>query len=98
MGMKRRWIRQLGRGVQVLIALIALLYLGDWAVLELRVAHGTAYSTVEVSQFLATSLKGNKTEYDLLGTAQETCTRSIFPQRWHPPCWWLNRHTSQWEE
>lgn len=98
LGMKRRWIRQLGLGVQVLIGLIALLYLGDWATLELRAAHGTAYRTVEVTQFLATSLKGKKTEYDLMGTTQETCTRSIFPQLWHPPCWWLERHTSQWEQ
>ena len=96
--MKWRWLRQLGRGVQIVIVLIALLYVGDWAVLEFRVAHGTAYSTVEVTQFLATSLKGNKTEYDLMGTAQETCTRSIFPQKWHPPCWWLKRHTTQWEQ
>ena len=60
-------------------------------------AHGNAYSTVQVDQFLATPLKGEKTEYDLMGTTEETCTRSIFPQKWHPPCWWLKRHTSQWE-
>jgi hypothetical protein len=50
-----------------------------------------------VRQFLATSLKGNKTEYDLLGVVPETCSRSIFPQDGNPACWWLQRHTSQWE-
>ncbi len=95
--MAARWMRQLGRILLVLVGLLALLYVGDWAVLEVRVAHGTAYSTVEVTQFLATQLKGNKTEYDWMGTVEETCTRSLFPQKRHPPCWWLKRHTSQWE-
>lgn len=93
----RRWVRQIVRFFPVLVGAIALLYIGDWGVFEVRVAHGNAYSTVQVDQFLATSLKGNKTEYDLMGTTQETCTRTIFPQQWHPPCWWLKRHTSQWE-
>jgi hypothetical protein len=93
----RRWARWLGRWVPVLIGAIALLYIGDWVVLEVRATHGNAYSTVQVNQFLATALKGEKTEYDLMGTTEETCTRSIFPQKWHPPCWWLKRHTAQWE-
>lgn len=94
---KRGWVRQLSFVLQVLIGFLVLLYAGDWVVLEFRVAHGTAYSAVEVDQFLATSLKGNKTEYDLMGTTQETCSRSLFPQMWHPPCWWLKRHTAEWE-
>ena len=92
-----RWIRQLIRFFPVLVGAAALLYVGDWAVFEVRAAHGTAYGTVEVDQFLATPLKGQKTEYDLMGTTQETCSRSIFPQKWHPPCWWLKRHTSKWD-
>ena len=95
--MIRRWMRQLMRWFPVLVGVLALLYVGDWAVLEVRVARGTGYDRVEVTQFLATPLKGNKTEYDLMGTVEETCSRSLFPQMWHPPCWWLKRHTSQWE-
>ncbi|MHB1936271.1 MAG: hypothetical protein ACYCOR_06770 [Acidobacteriaceae bacterium] len=64
----------------MLVAVAALLYIGDWAAFEVRVAHGAAYSTVQVDRFLATPLKGNRTEYDLMGTAQETCSRSMFPQ------------------
>ena len=26
-----------------------------------------------------------------------TCSHSIFPQQGNPACWWLERHTSQWE-
>jgi hypothetical protein len=91
-----KWGRRLGQLVIALLVLFAALYVGDWIGLQVRIAHGTAYSVVEVNQFLATPLKGNKVEYDLMGTVQETCSRSIFPQKGNPPCWWLERHKSQW--
>ncbi len=73
-------MRRFGRALVVLVVLLGLLYVGDWAVLRVRISHGTAYRVVTVNQFLATPLKGNKVEYDLMGTAPETCSRSIFPQ------------------
>jgi hypothetical protein len=79
------------------VGIIALVYLSDWAVLRVRIAHGTGYRTVQITQLLATPLKGNKAEYDMMGTSQETCSRSIFPQKGDLPCWWLLKHTSQWE-
>ena len=94
--MIERWERRF-RGFVVVAAFVGLLYLGDWVVLEIRVAHGTAYRVVQVTQFLATQLKGKKVEYDMMGTFQETCTRSIFPQNGDSPCWWLEKHTSQWK-
>lgn len=95
--MRGVWWRRLGRVVIVMVVLLELLYVGDWMVLSFRVKRGTAYGTVEVHQFLATSLKGNKVEYDLTGTVEETCSRSIFPQKGNPACWWLERHQSHWE-
>jgi hypothetical protein len=92
-----KWAGRLVRLVMVLAVLVGLLYVGDWAVLRTRVSHGTAYGVVQVNQFLATPLKGNKVEYDLMGTVPVTCSRSIFPQQGDPACWWLERHTSQWE-
>jgi DNA mismatch repair protein MutH len=91
------WKRRLGRAVTWLIVLVAILYAGDWIVLRMKVARGTAFGSVPVNQFLATPLKGNKVEYDFTGTVLETCSRSIFPQQGNPACWWLQRHTSQWE-
>lgn len=85
------------RYLVVLVALVAALYVGDWIVFRIRLAHGTALGTVEVNQFLATPLKGNKVEYDLMGTAPVSCSRSIFPQQGGPACWWLERHKAQWE-
>ena len=95
--MIRVWGQRLFRVMIVMVVLLELLYAGDWVVLRFRVAHGTAYGTVEVNQFLATPLKGNKVEYDMMGTVQQACSRSIFPQRGNPACWWLERHKSQWE-
>lgn len=91
------WGQRLVRALVVLVVLLGLLYAGDWVVLRVRVSHGTAYRVVQVNQFLATPLKGNKVEYDLMGTVPETCSRSIFPQKGDPACWWLEKHTSQWE-
>lgn len=79
----------------VSIAVLAF-YLGDVAVFEMRVRRGTAYRTIEVNQFLTTPLKGQKEEYDVTGTLQVLCGRTIFPRTGLPACWWLERHASQW--
>jgi hypothetical protein len=92
-----KWVGRLLQSVLVLGVLTGLLYVGDWLVLRVRVSHGTGYGTVQVNQFLATPLKGNKVEYDLMGTGPVTCSRSIFPQQGNPACWWLERHPTQWE-
>lgn len=91
------WVRRLSRALIVVLLLLGLLYLADWAVLRNRVSHGTAFRVVSVNQFLATPLKGNKVEYDLMGTVPVTCSRSIFPQQGNPACWWLQKHTAQWQ-
>jgi hypothetical protein len=93
----KNWKRIFGRFVVAILIATGLLYAGDWLVLRYRVAHGTAFDSVEVDQFLATSLKGNKTEYDMVGSFQQPCSRSIFPQQGKPACWWVRRHTMQWE-
>jgi hypothetical protein len=92
-----KWGGRLVRLVLMLAVLLGLLYVGDWAMLRVRVAHGTAYDVVQVNQLLATPLKGNKVEYDLMGTVPMPCSRSIFPQQGNPACWWLKRHNTQWE-
>ena len=80
-----------------LVTAAAVLYAGDWIVLRIRMARGTAFSTVQVDQLLASPLKGNKVEYDYMGTVAQPCVRSIFPHDSDVPCWWLKRHPKQWE-
>ena len=90
----KRWLLRIVLG---LAAAAAVLYLGDFAVLQIRVKRGTAYRVVQVNLFLATPLKGNKMEYDFMGIVPVTCSRSIFPQKGNSACWWVERHKSQWE-
>jgi hypothetical protein len=90
-------VRWVVRAAQLLIAALVILYAGDWAMIHLRLSRGTAFRTIQVNQFLATPLKGNKVEYDWAGTVAAQCSRSIFPQADLPACWWLERHKSQWE-
>ncbi|HEX3987692.1 MAG TPA: hypothetical protein VHX13_13920 [Acidobacteriaceae bacterium] len=90
-------LKILERGVLAVMLAAILLWCGDWAMFAVRAARGTSYDTVTVQQFLSTALKGNKQEYDYMGTMQETCARSVFPHGGAPACWWLRRHTTQWE-
>ena len=83
----------------LLVVLVAALagYLGDAVALQIRLHHGTACRTIQVDQFLKTPLKGQKEEYDFTGEVPVTCVRSMFPQLGFRPCWWVERHHSQWQ-
>jgi hypothetical protein len=93
----KRILEILGQVAKVTVLAAVVVWVGDWAVFELRSARGTAFDSVEVEQYLSTALKGNKQEYDYMGTAQENCARALFPHGGAPACWWLRRHTAQWE-
>ena len=87
--------RLLGRMLQGLLAVLVVLYLGDWALLEVR-AGGRPSSSVRVEQFLRTPLKGQKEEFDYMGTVAQPCARSLLPHSSESPCWWLKWHKIQW--
>jgi hypothetical protein len=84
-----KWTQRIVVG---LIAAFVLLYLGDWAVYQLR---GSPQSSVTVSRTLSVPLKGNKTEFDYLGTSQVPCSLSLFSQGGESPCWQLRRNQNQ---
>lgn len=73
----------------------------DGSVFALRRMRGGSMGTMAVDQFVAGALKGNRTEYDYIGTVNQSCTHTLFPQyaasQWNPPCWWLQRHRAHWE-
>ena len=84
-----RWI---GRGLVTLAIAFLAVYAGDWAVFTMR---GSPSSKVTVNRYQIVPLKGHKDEYDYLGSDDEPCSRSLFPQKGQVPCWWLRRHTNQ---
>jgi hypothetical protein len=84
-----RWLLQ----VLVVIAVaFVVAYGGDFAVFKLR---GSPQSTVTVNRFVTIPLKGNKQEFDYLGSMAVPCSISLFPQAGQSPCWQLRRHVNQ---
>lgn len=90
--MTRLLLRWLRRGVVVLAVAFVATYAGDWALFKLR---GSPLSKVTVNRYLTIPLKGNKTEFDYLGTLDAPCSVSLFPQAGQAPCWQLRRHINQ---
>lgn len=90
--MRSRLLRWTERVLLGAVALLALIYGGDYVVFALR---GKPVDQVTVNQYLAVPLKGNKTEFDFQGSQPQACARAIFPQGGWSPCWYLRRHTTQ---
>jgi hypothetical protein len=67
-------------------------YLGDWAIFKLR---GSPAAKVTINRYLTVPLKGNKVEYDYLGSSDVPCSLSLFPQGGQSPCWQLRRNANQ---
>lgn len=86
--------RWLVRTLAVALVFFVTLYLGDWAVFTV---HGSPVSKARVNRFLSVPLKGNKTEYDFVGTFDVPCSVSLFAQGGQSPCWWLAHHPDQWK-
>jgi hypothetical protein len=82
----------LGRVGLMLVAAFVVLYLADWAIYKFS---GSPQGSVKVSRTLVVPLKGNKQEYDYLGTSDVPCSVSLFSQGGESPCWWLQRHPNQ---
>jgi len=90
--MMRWFLRWLRRVVALLAAAFVLTYAADWTVFKLR---GSPQSKVTVNQLVTIPLKGNKQEFDYLGTSDLPCSLSLFSQAGHSPCWQLRRNPNQ---
>ena len=84
-----RWLQ---RVVVVLLAGFVAACGGDWAVFKLR---GSPQSKVTVNRYVTIPLKGNKQEFDYLGSVDVACSISLFAQGGQSPCWQLRRNTNQ---
>jgi len=88
------WMTRVLTGAPVLLLI---LYCADWAVLRIRVAHGSGLGTIQVRHFVSTPLKGNRDEFDLVDSADQPCAFSALPHDGLPACWWLQLHRDQWQ-
>jgi hypothetical protein len=85
----KRWLLRL---TMVLAVGFVVVYVGDWAVFKLR---GSPSGKVTVNRYLTIPLKGNKQEFDYLGSMDVPCSISLFPQAGQSPCWQLRRNANQ---
>ena len=85
----KRMLRWLGLGVLALLGAAALIYLGDTALFYLR---DQPKDQINVTRYMATPLKGNKTEFFYEGTGPYSCARALFSQGGMDPCWYRRRH------
>jgi hypothetical protein len=80
------------RGVVLLAAGFAVVYIGDLVVYHLR---GAPQSKVTVNRYVSIPEKGRKTEFDFQGTLDVPCSVSLFAQGGESPCWQLRRNPNQ---
>ncbi|MCU1243140.1 MAG: hypothetical protein JWO71_3866 [Candidatus Acidoferrum typicum] len=89
------------RTLVLAVALLALLYAGDYVVVRLRGAYprlGNAYDSVQMVRLYAIPLKSGRTEYELDARQPEvtlTCVRALFPHLGYKPCWYLRRNSQK---
>jgi hypothetical protein len=95
MNLLQRIGEALFRSALAAIALVAATYAADWAAYRLE---GSPQSTVTVNRMVVVPLKNNKLEYDYVGTFDEPCSVSLFPQGGLSPCWHLRRNPNQDEK
>ncbi len=90
--MMRWFVRWLQRLVLVIVVVFVVAYGGDWAIFKMR---GSPQSSITVNRYVTIPLKGNKQEFDYLGSIDVPCSRSLFPQSAQTPCWQLRRNSNQ---
>jgi hypothetical protein len=89
------------RTLVLVLALLSIVYAGDYAYVRLRTAFprvGSAYDSVQMVRLYAIPLKGGRTEYELDAQQPEvtvTCVRALFPHLGYRPCWYLRRNSQQ---
>jgi hypothetical protein len=76
--------------------LAAAVYAGDYLSLRYRIPNNReSYGVVRVRRYYAVTMKNGKPEYFFDEPRDETCVYSLFPHFGNPPCWYLERRTTQ---
>jgi hypothetical protein len=89
------------RTLVLVVALAALVYAGDYAVVRLRASYprlGNAFGSVQVVRLLAIPLKNGRVDYELDAVHPEvtvTCVQALFPHLGYQPCWYVRRQSQK---
>ena len=79
----------------IAVALLGILYLGDFLSLRFRIPSRDTLGSVTVHTTYVVKLKNGRTEYDYAGDHNISCTNSLFPQMGYKPCWYASRRTDE---
>ena len=80
---------------------VAIVYVGDFASVRMRMTHATPndpYETITSLRILAIGEKGGKTEYDVDPVQPRqtgVCVHALFPHNGDLPCWYLKKKFAQ---
>src|ERR1700733_6529229 len=89
------------RATFALIAVIALVYAGDYLLVRCKMAYpkaGDAFGTVQMERLYAIPQKNGKIDYEFDARQPEVtmpCVRSLFPHMGNSPCWYLQRNSQK---
>jgi hypothetical protein len=84
------------RIVLIVVALFALLYAGDYAVVRFRIPKGRdPFGVVRVRPYYAVRQKSGKSEFYFLEPQNQVCVHSLFSHLGYNPCWYVSRHTQR---
>jgi hypothetical protein len=85
----------------LVVALAAIVYVADYAILRLRIVYarpGSAFGSVQVVRLLAILLKNGRVDYELDAQQPEVtviCVRALFPHMGYQPCWYVRRQSQK---
>ena len=83
-------------GVGTMLALLSLVYAGDYCSVRYRIPGGRPqFGQVQVNVLYVIHVKGGKIQYEPGPQETDTCVHSLFPQYGCKPCWYLSRHTDK---
>ena len=89
----RNWMTRIALMV---IALLGLLYAGDYAAVRIPIPSSrNPYGVVTVRPYLDVQQKSGKSEFYFQEPKKQTCVNSLFPHLGYTPCWYLRRHARQ---
>jgi hypothetical protein len=88
--------RPILRGLFAMLALLLLVYVGDYCSLRYQIPHDRPqFGQITVDTLYAIRQKNGKTEYELGEPGTEPCVHSLFPHFGCSPCWYAGRHTER---
>jgi len=95
-------IRTLAKRIAIaILAAAALIYIGDFAWVRVRMMHPKSddpFETITALRILAVDEKGNRTEFTVDPVQPQqtaTCVHSLFPHYGDQPCWYLKKKFAQ---